>query len=463
MRKRLTLWMIAVFVPLLLLLAFALTEWSFSLSMQREQARAQMTEGLIARQVQQTIAELDYTALNEAARQYRGFYAAQGVELLFLYNDVPIGGAELPSEDYQALLTGGRCAMVDGTRYAIAEPLTERVTLLTLRDMSDLYTLREQMRRVCLLAALIGTAVVALVSWLLATGFVRPLARLSKAATALGKGELSFAELPTCRKDEIGTLAQSFLQMQAAIAQREQSLRQEAESRQALLDALAHEMRTPLCALLGNARLMQNETLPISRKNAIAEQMAKEIKRLSDMDTQLMKLTQLRHEPIEQKPLSILAILQDSAERLKEQANGINLVVVGDDATIMGDEALLSLLCDNLAVNALRASQVGQTVTLQALPTGFCVRDAGAGMTEEQLAHACEPFYKADKARTRKAGGAGLGLSLCHRIAELHEGRLVLQSQVGVGTAAIFTTSLQPVADFVTQQAVSFGQEVEKT
>ncbi|NCB93023.1 MAG: HAMP domain-containing protein, partial [Clostridia bacterium] len=217
-------------------------------------------------------------------------------------------------------------AMTDGTRYVIAEPLIGNVTLLTLRDMSDLYALRDQMRQVCLLAALLGTTVVALMSWLLATGFVRPLARFSKAATALGKGEQPLDELPTCRKDEIGTLAQSFSQMQAAIAQREQSLRQEAESRQALLDALAHEMRTPLCALLGNARLMQNETLSISRRNAIAEQMAQEIKRLSDMDAQLMKLTQLRHDPIEQKPLSVRAILQHSADRLKAQANGIDIV-----------------------------------------------------------------------------------------------------------------------------------------
>lgn len=92
MRKRLTICMISVFVPIMLILALLLTQWSFELSMRREQIRAQMTEGLIARQVSRTVAGLDYTSLNEAARQYREFYIAQGVELLFLYNGVPIGG-----------------------------------------------------------------------------------------------------------------------------------------------------------------------------------------------------------------------------------------------------------------------------------------------------------------------------------------------------------------------------------
>lgn len=464
MKKRLMLWMVAVFVPLLLLLAFALTEQSFSLSMEREQTRAQMTEGLIAKQVKQTIAELDYTALNEAARQYRGFYAAQGVELLFLYNDVPIGGAELPDDDYRALLTGQRCAMLDtpSERYAIAEPLMYAVTLLTLRDMSDLYTQRDTMRRISLLAALVGAALVALLSWLLATRFTRPVQRLTRAATALGDGEQASDDLPTGRKDEIGALAQAFAQMQTAIAQREQSLRDEAESRQALLDALAHEMRTPLCALLGNVRLLQNDALPAERRNAVAEQMAREIKRLTDMDAQLMKLTRLSHEPIEKSLVSVRTLLMDTAARLRAQADGIAIEVTGKDAMLEGDAALLSLLCDNLAVNALRASHSGQTVTLEALPNGFAVRDCGVGMTQEQLAHACDPFYKADKARTRKAGGAGLGLSLCRRIAELHNGELTLRSHIGQGTTTIFTTSLQPVADFVTPPDVSFVQEVDE-
>jgi signal transduction histidine kinase len=96
--------------------------------------------------------------------------------------------------------------------------------------------------------------------------------------------------------------------------------------------------------------------------------------------------------------------------------------VEGQDAQIPGDQALLSLLADNLTLNAVRASAPGQTVVLRSLPNGFAVEDRGIGMTAEQVARAQEPFYKADPARTRKVGGVGLGLSLCGQIAHLHEG-----------------------------------------
>ena len=89
-------------------------------------------------------------------------------------------------------------------------------------------------------------------------------------------------------------------------------------------------------------------------------------------------------------------------------------------------------------------------LTLIAEPQGFSVQDQGIGMTEKALRRACEPFWKADKARTRRHGGAGLGLSLCQRIAELHHGTLSFESSPGAGTKVTFTTSIQPVDDSVT-------------
>ena len=64
------------------------------------------------------------------------------------------------------------------------------------------------------------------------------------------------------------------------------------------------------------------------------------------------------------------------------------------------------------------------------------VADQGIGMTKEQIAHVKEAFYRVDKSRSRAAGGAGLGLSICERIVELHRGRLEFVSQPGEGTVA---------------------------
>ena len=178
--------------------------------------------------------------------------------------------------------------------------------------------------------------------------------------------------------------------------------------------------------------------------------MAKEIHRLTDMDQQLMKLTAMGHEPLETERVSVPELLRETAERLRPQAEEISVVVEGTDSAISGDRSLLSLLADNLAANAIHASSAGMTVTLRAEPDGFSILDQGIGMSEETIRHACEPFWKADKARTRRLGGAGLGLALCRRIAELHGGRLTFASTPGQGTAVTFTTPIHPDDDSVT-------------
>ena len=462
MKRRLMIWMTLVFMPTLLLLSWFMSERVFDLAMQREQERAQMAEALIASEVRKTIVNLPYDGVVQAARQYRRAYAAQGIELIFCYNRIPLGGATLPNRNYEAMLGRYRTGMLDTLsrpeKFVIGEPLTGQVTLLVLRDVSDLYEMRAEMQRIFLLAAVMGSAVMIVMSWLVASRFTRPVARLTDAAQALAAGETG-QTLPTGRRDELGALARSFAEMEKAVLSREESLKQEAANRQAMLDALAHEMRTPLCSLLGNVRLLEMP-LEEQEQSQILDEMAREIKRLTEMDAQLMKLSLLHREPLEVTEVAMVPLLQETAGRLAPQAGEIHIEVMGPECVIPGDRELLSLLADNLTVNAIRASSPGQTVTLTATERGFMVQDEGLGMTEEQLSHVFEPFYRADKARSRSLGGAGLGLSLCRRIAELHRGKLHFASSPGEGTVVTVTTCLQPVEDSVTPSDVPYDQEV---
>lgn len=101
---------------------------------------------------------------------------------------------------------------------------------------------------------------------------------------------------------------------------------------------------------------------------------------------------------------------------------------------------LLITLLGNLIDNALKASPDGSVVRLSALEERdkliLEVTDCGIGMTKEQLVHIKEAFYRVDRSRSRAAGGAGLGLSICDRIAQLHHGELAFISQPGAGTTA---------------------------
>ena len=453
MKKKLTILILVITVPVLFFMAWFISERSFSLSMEREKQRVQMTESIVSRVIQKTMMQAEYINAVAYAQQYHDYYLSQGIELIFCWNSQPIAGAHLPDSKYTGLLQGQRSALLDTEnhpeKYAVAEPVNSHLTMILLRDISDLYLLRNNYQSLAFGCAGIASVLLCILAMIFAGILTHPIRNLTHAAQALAKHTGQEIPLPVTRRDEIGTLAQAFSDMQEAIQTRENKLRDESNSRQALLDALAHEMRTPLTSLLGNARLLQGE-LPTEERKRIADSMAREIYRLSDMDQQLMKLTTLRHENIESESVSVLSILNDTAERLNQQADGITIEVTGQDSILYGDRELLSLLSDNLTANAIHASEPGMKILLIAESHGFSVQDQGIGMTEETIQRACEPFWKADKARTRSQGGAGLGLSLCQQIAELHQGTLSFDSSPGVGTKVIFTTSIQPVDDSVT-------------
>ena len=453
MKKKLTILILVITVPVLFFMAWFISERSFSLSMEREKQRVQMTESIVSRVIQKTMMQAEYINAVAYAQQYHDYYLAQGIELIFCWNSQPIAGAHLPDSKYTGLLQGQRSALLDTEnnpeRYAVAEPVNSHLTMILLRDISDLYLLRNNYQSLAFGCAGIASVLLCILAMIFAGILTHPIRNLTHAAQALAKHTGQEIPLPVARRDEIGALAQAFSDMQEAIQTRENKLRDESNSRQALLDALAHEMRTPLTSLLGKARLLQGE-LPTEERKRIADSMAREIYRLSDMDQQLMKLTTLRHENIESESVSVLSILNDTAERLNQQADGITIEVTGQDSILCGDRELLSLLSDNLTANAIHASEPGMKILLVAESHGFSVQDQGIGMTEETIQRACEPFWKADKARTRSQGGAGLGLSLCQQIAELHQGTLSFDSSPGVGTKVIFTTSIQPVDDSVT-------------
>lgn len=97
---------------------------------------------------------------------------------------------------------------------------------------------------------------------------------------------------------------------------------------------------------------------------------------------------------------------------------------------------MISLLV-NLIDNAAKASDVGSTIYLTGKDNVIAVRDEGCGIPEEEIEHVTEAFYMVDKARSRKAGGSGLGLALCSKIAELHGARLLIESRTGEGTTVL--------------------------
>ena len=113
-----------------------------------------------------------------------------------------------------------------------------------------------------------------------------------------------------------------------------------------------------------------------------------------------------------------------------------------------GQEDLIKSLMLNLCLNALRACVPNKgAICMEAKNEGgsvtLSVSDNGRGIPADSLPKVTEPFYRVDKARNRKDGGAGLGLALCRKIAETHGAEMIIESALGVGTTVkiTFTTS----------------------
>lgn len=110
-----------------------------------------------------------------------------------------------------------------------------------------------------------------------------------------------------------------------------------------------------------------------------------------------------------------------------------------EEGEVKGDRDLLMSLFINLMDNSRKALKAGGIISLWGRSRGegyeVCVRDNGCGIPKEELSRITEAFYMVDKSRSRKQGGAGLGLTLCSRIVYLHGARWEIQSDQGKGTS----------------------------
>ena len=235
--------------------------------------------------------------------------------------------------------------------------------------------------------------------------------------------------------------------MAEEIEQQIRALQAAAEQKQNFIDHLSHELRTPLTVIRGDAEYLRSVNLTEEEIITAANDMIAQTERLEDMTRKLLDLAFLRNQALECQPICVSQLFDAVAKTLHprlEQAQ-IRLEIPHQDGSIRGDMFLLESLLCNLIDNAIKASEAGSTIRLsgQGEPGNYtiAVEDFGAGIPAACLAKLTEPFFRVDKARSRRDGGAGLGLSLCAQIAKLHHAVLDISSTPGTGTTVriIFT------------------------
>lgn len=289
------------------------------------------------------------------------------------------------------------------------------------------------------------SALLGFVLFFVMRGLSRPLTRLTDTAGRLADGDYD-ARATERGTDEIAQLAHALNNMAKKVQQNMASLSHSAEQKQNLVDNLSHEMRTPLTAIGGYAEYMQRAELAEAERYEATQYIVSETRRLQAMSECLLQMAALRGEKAVMSQVPVRELLTTVARTVfpKAAARSVHIrIAPSDDCIVLGEQALLESLFVNLVDNAVKASSKGQKVVLCAREINqtieIMVNDNGHGMNSETLSRMGEAFFRADKARSRAEGGAGLGLALCSQIVESHGAKISFASRENEGTAVRVT------------------------
>lgn len=284
-------------------------------------------------------------------------------------------------------------------------------------------------------------ALFALILYFIMRRLSRPLQNLRNTTERIAAGDYD-AKAPVVGKDEFALLAIAFNDMTAKIDSQMTQLKESADEKQRLVDNMAHELRTPLTTICAGADMLRRTKISEEQKTDILISIENEGKRLKRISEILLDRAYIGANGVKMSEVPLLSLLDETLGRLHIPAEkaGVKLSLKGEETVVNGNDILLGLLFSNLIENAIKACSVGGKVEVTIEKTNdkiaVHVRDNGKGMTEEQLSHLTEPFYRVDKSRSRAEGGAGLGLTLCKTIAESHGAELLFKSEENKGTCA---------------------------
>ena len=217
-------------------------------------------------------------------------------------------------------------------------------------------------------------------------------------------------------------------------------LEEAADRREEFIASFAHELKTPLTAIIGYADMLRSREMSPKNRFTAAGYIFSEGKRLEALSLKLMEIIVSGKQGIERRRFDAPYFIREVAAVTVPSlaADGMTLDMRWEPGEVEIEPDLFKTLMINLIDNARKASRKGQTVELfckrEEGGYAFYVRDHGRGMKKEDLSRITEPFYMIDKSRSRAQNGAGLGLALCQRIAELHGTTLEYESEPGQGT-----------------------------
>lgn len=349
-----------------------------------------------------------------------------------------LGGAAAEKSRMRVTAEGERTYLLIGTPVTLEQNAYE---LVSVSDITAVYRLMQEQLRfvqwISVCCALVAGLVLLGMVWLL----LRPLQRVNRGMRRIARGQYGLRVRESGSR-ELRELSGSLNTMAQAIEENVENLEQVAEDRKVFIANMAHEMKTPLTSILGFADILRvKREVSDAERREYAGIIVEEARRLKALSGRLMELLSVGSTRPEWSVDEIKALFEQTVLALVPLAQAAQVSLkwyAPDGCRLRVDRELWKSLLSNLIENAVKASKPGSCVLVGARAEDggvlLVVQDEGIGIPEKELKKIRQPFYMVDKARSRRAGGAGLGLALCEEIARLHGARLTIDSAVGVGT-----------------------------
>lgn len=270
----------------------------------------------------------------------------------------------------------------------------------------------------------------------------RPIKQLTAATKKIAEGDYG-ERVTEGGSDEVSQLAGNFNRMAEAVDEKVQELSDSARQKEDFVANFTHELKTPLTSIIGYADRIYKKELPREEQKKAAWYIWNEGMRLEALSLKLMDLTILNHKDFclqEVKTNVLFRKLAADVEYLME-AKGVSMDCTVEPAFIEVEYDLFKTLFLNLLDNAIKAGAKHIRVTgdVEKMPEGtrftMQVKDDGNGIPKQEIKRITEAFYMVDKSRSRKQHGAGIGLALSDKIAQIHGSRLEFESDGRSGTS----------------------------
>jgi len=303
--------------------------------------------------------------------------------------------------------------------------------------MGEFYEALGRFRERLLIIAPLALLLASALGYLMSRRALAPVDQITQTAQKIHAHNLSARLTVPGSGDELQRLAETLNQMLQRI--------EAALDRVSRFSADAsHELRTPITIMRTRAELALRRPRTLAENRQTLEQLHTELVQTSELLDNLMLLARAdsEAEQLRFEPANIEHVLKDALAQVSPIADqkrvSLHAVLPQHPICIAGDRQLLQRLFLILIDNAVKYTPpLGHVSIALAAEDGMIivsVRDTGIGISDEDLPHIFDRFYRADKARSRELGGAGLGLSIGRWIAEAHGGSVHAESQPGTGS-----------------------------